>query len=235
MNLYLELMKKCLLNLIYVDPKDLNLVLEGKTTLKEAHTMIGWKRLNNVQVCIEEVIKNNIEGDFVEAGVWNGGTTIFMRSILKTNGITNRKVWVADSFEGCPIPNPEKYPQDTNFNLFLRKDYAISLDQVKSNFAKYDLLDEQVCFLQGWFKDTLPFAPIEKLALLRVDGDLYESTMDVMTSLYPKLSIGGYVIIDDYNCYPPCKQAITDYCKEHNIQDEIKNIDWTGVYWKKSK
>lgn len=110
----------------------------------------------------------------------------------------------------------------------------MSVDEVKSNFSRYELLDEQVCFLKGWFRDTLPSAPIEQLAVIRLDGDMYESTMDALNNLYPKLSVGGYLIVDDYGTIPACAQAVTDYRHAHGITDEIHVIDWTGVYWKRS-
>jgi O-methyltransferase len=103
---------------------------------------------------------------------------------------------------------------------------------VRSNFAKYGLLDDQVVFLKGWFKDTLPVAPIGKLALIRLDGDMYGSTMDALLALYPKLSPGGYCVIDDY-ALDGCKKAVTDYRKNSGISAPIEHIDWTGAYWRK--
>ncbi len=102
--------------------------------------------------------------------------------------------------------------------------FAVSLEEVRKNLKAYDLLDEQCEFLKGWFRDTLPTAPIQQLALLRLDGDLYESTMDALTSLYPKLSVGGFVIIDDYTI-GQCRQAVQDYRSAHHIEDEIQDID----------
>jgi O-methyltransferase len=90
-----------------------------------------------------------------------------------------------------------------------------------------------VVFLKGWFRDTLPTAPIEKVSILRLDGDLYESTMDSLVSLYPKVSSGGYVIVDDYGSTPPSAKAVTDYRTKHGIDEPIVKIDWTGVYWRK--
>jgi O-methyltransferase len=107
--------------------------------------------------------------------------------------------------------------------------------QVESHFEKFGLLDDKVCFLKGWFRDTLPNAPIDKLAVLRLDGDLYESTMDALVHLYPKLSIGGYVIIDDYGAITACKKAVDDFRSAHSIQEEIRWIDWTGTFWQRQK
>ena len=201
---------------------------------ENADTMIGLKRLENIEYCVGQIIKNNIAGDFIETGVWRGGAVIFMQALLKDSGIASRNVWVADSFEGLPRPNEEAYPLDQGDLHHTKNELSISFDVVENNFKKYDLLDNNVKFLKGWFKDTLPSAPIEQLALLRLDGDMYESTIDALTSLYPKLTSGGYCIIDDWGAVPGCRAAVEDYRKQHNITDEIIKIDWAGVYWKKS-
>jgi len=200
-----------------------------------AHTMIGLKRLGNLQFCIEDVLARNVPGDLIETGVWRGGAAILMRAVLKAYGIRDRKVWAADSFAGLPPPDAVNYPADAGDTHHLMPHLAISLDQVKSNFAAYGLLDEQTCFLEGWFKDTLPTAPISKLSVMRLDGDMYESTMDALVHLYPKLSPGGYVIVDDYGYIASCRRAVHDYRAAQNIMDEILEVDWTGVYWQKSR
>lgn len=202
--------------------------------LPQAHTMIGLKRLDNIQFCIENVLANNIPGNFIEAGVWQGGAALFMRAVLKAYDVKDRVIWVADSFEGCPKPNVKKYPHDANVNFYTIKKLAVPLRKVKANFERYGLLDSQVRFLKGWFKDTLSQAPIEKLAILRVDADLYESTMNVLINLYPKLSRGGYLIIDDFQEVTACRKAVLDYRKSHSIKDAIVEIDRDGVYWQRS-
>ncbi|MEI7481943.1 MAG: TylF/MycF family methyltransferase [Elusimicrobiota bacterium] len=209
--------------------------VSGKDWPPVAHTMIGLKRLDNIQYCVEQIIKNNVPGDLIETGVWRGGATIFMRAILKAYAVTDRKVFVADSFAGLPRPDEVRYPKDKGVNLYKYKDLAVSLERVKQNFERYGLLDEQVCFLKGWFKETLPDAPIEKLAVLRLDGDLYESTMDALKSLYHKLSAGGFLIVDDYGAVESCKAAVHDFRKERSIREEIIPIDWVGVYWQKAR
>lgn len=239
-DLYLDLMKKCLINSIYQDPNNTGNKYNkeqrenGLDWPNQAHTMIGLKRLNNIQFCVESVLKNNILGDLVETGVWRGGAVIFMRAILKAHNITDRMVWAADSFKGLPAPDTSSYPMDQGSNFHTLPYLAVSLNQVKSNFSCYDLLDNQVGFLSGWFKDTLPSAPINKIAVLRLDGDLYESTMEALTNLYPKVSIGGYIIIDDY-CISCCRRAVEDFRNKNNIQDPIITIDSAGVFWQRSK
>ena len=206
---------------------------DGRDLPLEADTMIGLKRLENIQYCVTEVIRKNVPGDFIETGVWRGGASIFMRAVLKVYGDQTRLVWVADSFEGLPKPDG-RYQQDAG-NRFWKMSHTlgVSLEQVKANFTRYGLLDEQVRFLVGWFKDTLPTAPIKQLAVLRLDGDMYSSTMDALQSLYHRLSLGGYVIIDDYGAIPNCKQAVDDFRAEHKITEQLHQIDWTGVFWEK--
>lgn len=199
-----------------------------------SHTMVGMKRLNNLQECIENVVQENVPGDFIETGVWKGGSVIFMRGMLKAFNINDRLVWVADSFEGLPIPDEEKYPSDKGDTHYTLDFLKVSLDNVKANFNAYGLLDNQVIFLKGWFKDTLPKAGIKQLAILRLDGDMYESTMDGLVNLYPLLSVGGYVIVDDY-CIPNCAAAINDFREQNLITDKIIDIDGTGAYWKRNK
>jgi O-methyltransferase len=232
--LYLDLLKLSLTDLLYeTDPKARAMRLDGGDWPGRGLTMIGLKRLDNLQFAIEDVIARRVPGDLIEAGAWRGGACIFMRGVLKAHGVTDRRVWVADSFAGLPAPNPEKYPADAEVPASAAGLLAVSLDSVKANFARYGLLDGQVVFLKGWFRDTLPAAPIDKLAVLRLDGDLYESTMDSLVSLYPKLSSGGYLIVDDYSSTPPSAKAVTDYRAKYGIVEPIVKIDWTGVYWRK--
>lgn len=196
------------------------------------YSMVGLKRLNNIQYCIDEVVKNKVEGDFIETGVWRGGSCIFAKALFTIYN-EDRKVWVADSFAGLPKPNTELYPEDEGDDLYSLEQLRISEDQVKDNFKRFNLLDDNVKFLKGWFKDTLPTAPIEKLAIVRLDGDMYESTMDGLVNLYHKLSIGGFIIIDDYGVIPACKKAVHDFREKHGIREEIIDIDGSGYYWKK--
>lgn len=207
--------------------------LNGTDWSPMAHTMIGRNRLDNLQSCIQHVLVNRIPGDFIETGVWRGGATIFMRAMLKAWGDTSRIVWVADSFEGLPEPDEQNYPKDKGDTHHTYRELAVSLQTVQENFRKYALMDDQVRFLKGWFKDTLPTAPIEKLAILRLDGDMYESTMDGLKNLYAKLSPGGFLIVDDYGAVPACKDAVHDFRRANGISEEIIKIDWGGVYWQK--
>jgi O-methyltransferase len=103
---------------------------------------------------------------------------------------------------------------------------------VRDNFAAYGLLKDNVTFLEGWFCDTLHDAPTDQLALLRMDGDLYSSTMDILVALYDKVAEGGVIIVDDYKLIPSCKQAVDDFfAARGETAPKVTDIDWTGVYW----
>lgn len=205
----------------------------GRDWPAQALTMIGKLRLDNIQDCVERVLAEDVPGDLLEAGVWRGGATIFMRAILRAYGCTDRRVWVADSFRGLPRPNVERYPADRGFDLSMWRSLAVPADEVRENFRRFQLLDKQVEFLDGWFADTLRSARIERLAVLRLDGDLYESTMDSLSHLYSKLSIGGFVIVDDYYNAPPCRQAVDDFRRQHGIREELAKVDWSAAFWRR--
>ena len=205
------------------------LALDGKGTSGPRFTAVSKKRLDNIEYCINEILENKIEGDFIETGVWRGGSCIFMRELLRVNKIIDRKVFVADSFEGMPKPK-DKFdgPDHSMFDSA-----KVSLEEVKSNFKSFNFdEDKQVVFIKGWFSESLPKANINKLSLLRLDGDMYTSTMDSLNNLYKKVSKGGFVIVDDYNDWPECKKAVLDFRDKHSITSEIKIIDWTGIFWK---
>jgi len=200
-----------------------------------ADTMVGVKRLQNIVDCVRSVIEEGVPGDLIETGVWRGGSAILMRAALEAYGDKTRKVWCADSFEGLPHPDMDRYPQDAGMVWHTYSQLAVSLEAVQKNFQKYDMLDDRVVFLKGWFKDTLPPADIDQISVLRLDGDLYASTMDSLVPLYDKVSVGGYIIVDDYGIpEDTCRRAITDFRQERGIQDEIIDIDGWGKYWRKS-
>jgi O-methyltransferase len=214
-------------------PKDPELRRMGRDVPTQAETMVGIPRLDNVQYCIEQVLEDGVPGDLIETGVWRGGTVIFMRAVLAVHGVDDRRVWVADSFQGFPLPDTDNFPEDQGQTLYEWDAISVDLETVKENFRRYGLLDDQVQFLVGWFKDTLPNAPIDSLSVLRLDADLYEPTMESLTFLEPRVSSGGFIIIDDYS-WTTCARAVNDYRDKLQISSPIIPIDSTGVYWRKA-
>ncbi len=241
--LYLGMMQKCLINTIYEDasawpqpaaPFDATRRRLGNDWPSQAHSMIGQERMFNLRCLCEYAVVHRVPGDFIETGAWRGGASIMMRAVLAAYGIADRRVWVADSFAGLPRPDAERYPLDAGNNLHSAAQLAVSLEEVRGNFSRYDLLDDQVRFLKGWFKDTLHVAPIGALAVLRLDGDMYESTMDALVALYHKVSPGGFIIIDDY-VLEMCRAAVEDFRAAQGIREPIQQIDGSGVFWEKQQ
>jgi O-methyltransferase len=193
-------------------------------------TMVGHRRLDNIRACIESVIADRVPGDFVECGVWRGGSSIFAKAVFKAHGVSDRKVWLADSFEGMPVLKAEADKVDSDFSA--NRYFAVSKEDVENNFRRFDLLDENVRFVKGWFSESLPSAPIKQIAVLRLDGDYYTSTMDAFNSLYGKVSKRGFVIIDDYYAFAGCKAAVTEFRAAHGITSELTRIDDCSAYWR---
>jgi hypothetical protein len=244
---YLALLRDSLIGLLDEDPSfelkprggqmrfDARRRIDGEDWPVLAVSMIGAHRMAQLQQAVEYVIAQGVPGDLIETGVWRGGACILMRAVLMAYGVQDRRVWVADSFAGLPAPDPAKYPTDRGDLLHTFEQLAVPVETVKRNFARYRLLDDRVVFLKGWFKDTLRTAPIERLAVLRLDGDLYESTMDALTALYDRVSPGGIVIVDDYGVIATCAAAVDDFRRDRGITEPIQRIDKSGVYWQRSR
>lgn len=214
------------------EPESGGRIINLRNGCEFSHTMIGRKRLENIEDCLDVIRAEGIPGDLIETGVWRGGATIFMRGYLAAYDLPERNVWVADSFEGLPKPS---LAQDEGWDYSAEQMpiLAVSLDEVKENFRRYDLLDDRVRFLKGWFKDSLPAAPIGELALARMDGDLYESTMDALSALYDRVVPGGFLIVDDYGDFEPCRRAVDEFRRDRGITVPLQPVDWAGVFWRK--
>ncbi|HEY3908641.1 MAG TPA: TylF/MycF family methyltransferase [Stellaceae bacterium] len=236
---YLDLLELTLTGMIYGDQAtdpgskgsyDPSIRAVGRDWPSQAHTMIGLARLRNLRALCERALAEGTPGDFIETGVWRGGACILMRGILQVYGDAARRVFVADSFCGLPPPNPSEYAADEDDPHHTYAQLAVSRQQVEDNFRRYGLLDDRVVFLEGWFKDTLPAAPIERLAVLRLDGDMYESTIQALDALYHKVSPGGFVIIDDY-LLTPCAKAVDHFRAARGVTAPLNNIDDAAVWW----
>lgn len=237
--LYLDLIEAALTGVLIADPSiapwtensfDQMRRELGRDWPARAQTMIGIARMRNLRVLCERALAEGTPGDFIETGVWRGGACIYMRGILAAYGDAERRVFVADSFCGLPPPDPAQYPADEGDTHNTYAQLAVSRAEVEENFRRYGLLDERVVFLEGWFKDTLPAAPIERLAVLRLDGDMYESTIQALEALYHKVSPGGFIIIDDY-LLEPCAKAVDLFRAMRGIAAPLHNIDDAAVWW----
>jgi len=247
-DLYLDLLERSLLNSIYGESRVETVLrsiwqrvrhpyLTRRGTLRwpsRAHSMIGEARMRQLRAAVETTISENIQGDYIETGVWRGGACILMRGILAAYGVKDRRVFCADSFNGLPRPNSSLYPADRRDRLFKFDELAVSEDDVRKNFCSYGLLDDQVVFAKGLFSESLPRLSSNTFAIIRLDGDMYESTMDAISNLYDAVSPGGFIIVDDYGGIKACKKAIHDFLDSRGLSVAMTEVDSSCVWWRKN-
>ena len=195
-----------------------------------AITMIHIPNLNNLHDLLTYVMENNLDGELVETGVWRGGAVIFMATFNKFYNL-NKKIYACDSYEG--LPKNSIYQEDAIVNGNVKQfDYAVSLEEVQNNFLKYDVLDENVIFVKGFFEDTMKNINIDKISMLRLDGDMYTSTIVVLEALYDKVVPNGVIIIDDYHWdIAGCCNAVDNFRKSRNITTKINYSYGCCVWW----
>ncbi len=196
-----------------------------------AHTLIGLERLEHIHQCMQAIHAQGIAGDLLQAGCWRGGAAIFLRGVLEAFGDGQRTVWVADSFAGLPVSGAAAdhgYEMDSGVLPFL----SVPLAEVRQNFHRYGLLDEQVGFIPGWFRDSLADQPAGPLALLHVDADLYESTRQVLDHCHDRVASGGFVIVDDYGTLPPCREAVDEFISRRGLSVKPEPIGSHAACWR---
>ena len=205
---------------------------EGRDWAADALTMVGMKRLQSLKELYESIQNDNISGDFVETGVWRGGASIFLKSCLFASGDNQRDVVLCDSFQGMPVPGMSGFNEDV-FDFSGVEFLAVTVNEVKENFARFGLLDDHIVFVEGWFHETLPKLSKREYSLMRLDGDLYSSTMIALQHLYPSLSKGGFVVVDDYGDIAECQAATDTYRELHGITSPLRQVDQSCVWWRK--
>jgi O-methyltransferase len=250
---YLELLKLCLCDLVGVGTESVYRTFEeepriysrelpaeqmdyrvsGRDWPLHAMTMIGLQRLDDLQSCVESVVADGVEGDLIEAGTWRGGASILMRATLDTLGADERTVWLADSFQGFPAPDPDAFPEDdaaddlSPFNFL-----AAPVEQVREHFARFGC-EAGVEFVPGFFNETMPGLRSGRWSIVRLDGDTYESTSQALEALYPGLAAGGYLIVDDYHFVGECRRAVDDFRAENGIDEPLEQVDWSCMRWRR--
>jgi O-methyltransferase len=242
---YLGLLKLALCDLAGTSTASVSRLLDGSIASRELRgedrrlrsagldwplhglTMVGLNRLDDLQACVESVVRDGIEGDLIEAGAWRGGASILMRATLDTLGESERTVHVADSFQGFPAADELG---DLNAIDFL----AVPADEVRESFARFGL-EHGVRLLPGFFERTLPALAGTRWALVRLDADTYEATRAALEALYPGLAVGGYVIVDDYGVMTrdECRRAVDEFRARHGITEPLEQVDWTCVRWRR--
>jgi len=210
-----------------ISGEELRLRSAGMDWPLQGLTMVGLTRLDDLQMCVETVVDGDVEGDLIEAGAWRGGASMLMRATLDALGVEDRVVVAADSFQGFPTEDEQEGLNQVDF-------LSISLEEVEANFARFGL-DRGVRFVPGFFQDTLPGLSGGRWAVVRLDGDTYATTWLSLESLYPGLSVGGYLIVDDYGALEECHEAVEDFRTVHGITERLEQVDWTGMRWQRER
>lgn len=197
-------------------------------------SMVGKYRLEHLHLSIHTVVEEGIPGSFVETGIWRGGSCMLARALFRVYNETHREVLACDSFRGLPPGDEELYGKlDVGWQTLSY--LAVEEEIVRDFFVEMGVLDEQVYFVKGFFNDSMPVVAkhIDAISILRLDGDLYESTVDVLYHLYHRVSLGGYIVVDDWGL--PAENATFDFLQIHDPNAQIEIIDNNSRFWRKQK
>lgn len=227
--------------------------------------MAGFARLASVAAMISQIKLKGLKGGYLEAGVWKGGVTVLAAAALQVHALGERAVYLCDSFEGLPAPrNGSARPDEGYYSRgAYKKKLSIGEEKAMASFARFGVPTDSVVTVKGFFVQSLPalreqlLARKERLAILRLDGDMYDSTVDTLYNLYDLLEVGGFAVVDDFGWYHGanmrlrgpaskgkskslygCKDAVMDFRALHGIEDDehaMHNIDGTGAWWVKAR
>ena len=184
------------------------------------YTMTSVEALFALYTAMNYVLDRNIPGDIVECGVWRGGSALLAALVLKMRGVKNRKLYLYDTFEGMPAPTEFDVDKYGRTGLEMMEQYGddvgwcyASLEDVQKAFSEHNF-EFEIEFVQGDVMETLKKTQPETISVLRLDTDWYESTALEFELLYPRLSTGGVLIIDDYGVWAGSRKATDDYFRE---------------------
>jgi len=206
-----------------------------------AYTMTSDQRVAALCDAVRYVVTNRISGDIVECGVWKGGSMMAVARTLLELGDRARELHLFDTFEGMTAPTGEDVALTGESAADLmaastdREDAEsvwcrAPLDVVKQAMAGVGYDKSKIHYIKGRVEDTIPAAAPQCIALLRLDTDWYESTRHEMIHLFPRLSVGGVLILDDYGHWLGARRAVDEYLKEHNVPLFLQKIDYSGRY-----
>lgn len=201
-------------------------------------TMTSSARIFSLCEAVKYLQENNIQGDVVECGVWRGGSMMAIAEVLKQSGSTNRDLYLFDTFEGMSLPSEHDVDLSgvTASKLMASHDKKnedsvwciASIEEVDANLKTVGYPPDKIHLIKGMVENTIPAGAPDKIALLRLDTDWYESTKHEMEHLFPRLVPGGVLIIDDYGHWQGARKAIDEYLREHHVRILLNRIDYTG-------
>lgn len=210
---------------------------ERLRTRCEPFTMTSRERLYSVYQATRHIAAAGVPGDVVECGAWRGGSAMMAAFVLLAQGDSERRVWLYDTFTGMPEPGQEDrglHGEDPhaewqrNQRGDLNEWCYSPLDDVRANLLGTGLAPERLELVQGMVQDTIPARVPERIALLRLDTDWYESTRHELEHLFPRLSPGGVLIVDDYGHWAGVRKAVDDYLSGRGIHLLLNRIDYAG-------
>ena len=223
-----------------VYPVDISNEIIKKYQEIEPFTVTSIERAAALLDSVKYIVNNNISGDFVECGVWKGGSCMLMaKELIKQNSL-NRNIWLYDTFDGMTQPTDADVETETGIKgkaLLSNADKTTEklnmwayapIEEVKNNMLKTNYPIDNIKYIKGKVEDTLKSNTPSKIALLRLDTDWYESTKIELEVLYPLITKGGVLIIDDYGHFEGAKRAVDDYFRKINQQPLLNRIDYTG-------
>lgn len=201
-------------------------------------TMTSAARMFALFKAVEYVVQTGIPGDFVECGVWRGGSAMVIAYTLQRLGVSDRRIWLYDTFTGMSAPTDLDHklrstePAMVKWNASRRAnhvDWCYSpLDEVRANMESTGYPRERLVYVRGKVEETLPSQAPDRVALLRLDTDFYESTAHSLRCLYPQLAAGGVLILDDYGSWHGAKVAVDEYVQQHGVSMLLNRIDNAG-------
>lgn len=204
----------------------------------QSQTMTSPERILALIEAVAHICQHQIEGDFVECGVWRGGSSAAIARTLMHFGQTDRQLWMYDTFEGMVPPTDSDVDLlgQTAQSLLDEQDVEQAtsvwcrspLEEVRETMTETGFPVDHIALIQGKVEDTLPQRRPDQIALLRLDTDWYESTKCELEYLYPSVVGGGVLIIDDYGHWQGCRKAVDEYFANEQIAMLLNRIDYTG-------
>ena len=202
-------------------------------------TMTSVEKMYALYSAVDYILSRNIQGHFVECGVWRGGSSMLVARMLQLRGITDRKIYLFDTFEGMSEPTQDDVDYKGNNASKLLKENEhnkeesvwclASIEDVEKNIKLTEYSLENITFVKGKVEDTLPnYTNLGDIAILRLDTDWYESTKQELVYLYPQLVNNGVLIIDDYGFWEGCKKAVDEYLTENNLSILLNRVDFSA-------
>lgn len=202
-------------------------------------SMTSTERMYSLYKAVNYILQNNIPGDFVECGVWKGGSALLIAKMLADKNVTDRRVILYDTYEGMsePTENDKDIAGEAATELLQKTSieiqdsiwYYSSFEEVKENLSLSQLKEENIIMIKGKVEETIPMqVPTKSISLLRLDTDWYESTKHELHHLYPLLNKNGVLIIDDYGHWEGCRKAVDEYILANNLTILFNRIDATG-------